>query len=202
MEFMEYQLTSDALCMGEKVQGGIFRPCDTKTIRYSLITGALRAHTGILNLHAAGYLEEEEGFNESQYLVYSPQERMTGVSKVPITVQFITNVWGKIYIPKEDFSLPKNFTIAMGALKSRGFGRCQLQCIGLNKGEFLSKPGQLRTRIPLDLVNFFDIRKVITPNYGYLFRPTSLTDGHYVLSLFEGSLVAGPKILVKEAAYG
>lgn len=200
MGFLEYELTAPTLCIGERVKGGIFRPCDTRTIRYSTITGALRAYFPYPDLHATGYLEEEEGYNQVDYFVYSPQDRVAGISKVPITAQFLTNVHGRIYVKEGNFELPKEIHLAMGALKSRGFGQCRLQHLRTLDAQIVR--GELRTRIPCDLQAEFDIRNVIKHVYGYLFRPTSPTDGIYVLSLFEGSVVAGPYFLVKEAPRG
>ena len=200
MQFMEYELTAPTLCMGERIKGAIFRPCDTRTIRYSTITGALRSYFPYHDLHATGYLVEKDGCNQVDYFVYSPQDRVAGVSKVPITAQFLTNVLGKIYIRKASFELPPEMEIAVGALKSRGFGVCHLQYVRTLESRIAT--GELRTRVPFDLRSEFDIRNVIKPVYGYLFRPISTTDGVYVLSLFEGSEVAGPQFLLKEVHRG
>lgn len=201
MEFLEYELTSAALCMGERVKGAIFRPCDTKTIRYSVITGALRSYFAIPDLHAAGYLLEDDGHNEIHYFTYCPQDRATGTSKVPLTAQFLVNVLGLVYVKKGGFNLPEELDITMGALKSRGFGRCHLKLRGAVTGR-MGPPGLLRTRIPFDLLGEFDVRSVRQPRYGYLFRPTSPSTGVYVRALFEGSEVVGPNVLVEEVRRG
>jgi len=202
MEFLEYELTSPLLCMGETLKGSMFRACDTETIRYSVITGALRAYFGIQDIHAAGYLIKRNDHNKPDYLVYSPQDHVTGASKVPITVQFLRDALGVVYVRKGPFSLPAEMEISMGALKSRGFGRCKLILKRVVEGRIQGQPRSLRTRIPLDLRGEFDIRKVVRPRYGYLFRPISATAGVYVLSLFEGSHVIGPDILVEEVRHG
>jgi len=196
MRFIEFDLYSDTLCMGERIKGGLFRPC-AKTIRYSQISGALRKKFGAKEIHAAGYLVEGNGYNKIDYLIYSPRDKARAVSKVPLQVEFLTNVYGKVYALENDYTanLPQKFEILMGALISKGFGLCRL-----NKHKTIevgsAKPGLLRTRIPLDKQETFGIKNILKPVYGYLFEPTSPTSGIYVLSLFEGSEVVAPEFLV------
>ncbi|MBC7265284.1 MAG: hypothetical protein H5T64_13155 [Chloroflexi bacterium] len=197
MRFLEYELTADTLCLGERVKAGLFRPCDTRTIRYSAITGALRSYLGRDDLHAAGYFVQDGEHNQVDYFTYSPRDRVLGSSKIPLTVQFLRNVLGKIYIP-DHADLPEEFDLSLGALKSRGFGQCHLRYLTSLDSEEHRAFGRLNTRIPLDRVDVFAIKEVKVPVYGYLFRPTSRTDGVYVLSLFEGSVVVGPRFLLEE----
>lgn len=207
MRFIEFDLSSNALCMGERTKGGLFRPC-TKTIhnnqiggpiRYSQISGALRKKFGP-EIHAAGYLVEGNGWNKVEYLIYSPRDKARAVSKVPLQIEFLTNVHGKVYILENDFTanLPQKFEIHMGALISKGFGLCKLKRY---RDGIEDKPitlGILRTRIPLNRLNIFGIKEenIRRPVYGYLFEPTSPTSGVYVLSLFEGSEVVAPEFLI------
>lgn len=198
MRFVEFDLISDALCMGERIKGGLFRPC-ARTIRYSQISGALRKKFGLDDIHAAGYLLEANGYNKVSYFVYSPRDKSRDISKVPLQVEFLSNVRGRVYVVENDFTrgLPHRFEIFMGALISKGFGLCQLtkrRAIELVPSSI--KRGILKTRIPLDKQKMFGIRKLFTPVYGYLFEPTCSTTGIYVLSLFEGSDVIGPEFLV------
>jgi len=201
MRFIEFDLYSDALCMGERVKGGLFRPC-AKTIRYSQISGALRKKFGENEIHAAGYLVEENGYNKMDYFIYSPRDRARAISKVPLQIEFLTNVQGKVYVREDEFTaknLPDKFGILMGALISKGFGSCTL-----TKRKFAEdKPlalGTLRTRIPINKLDIFGIEgsNIKRPVYGYLFEPISLTSGMYVLSLFEGSEVVAPRFLILE----
>jgi hypothetical protein len=197
MTFLKYELKSSALCMGERTKGGLFRPC-CRTIRYSQISGALRAHFGG-EWHAAGHLVESEGHNTVQYFTYSPRAKAQGVSKIPLTVEFLTDVLGLVYVVPNRRKLPKEFEITMGALRSQGLGRCTLTYQG--KVESQVAQGHLNTRIPLDVSNVFGV-VAMKPVYGYLFRPLSQASGEYVLSLFEGSLVEGPDVLLKEGTHG
>lgn len=197
MRFIEFDLTSDALCMGERIKGGLFRPC-AKTIRYSQISGALRKKFGLDEIHAAGYLLEGNGY-KINYFIYSPKDKSRAISKVPLQVEFLTDVRGKVYVLENNFTadLPQRFEIFMGALISKGFGLCTLNKRRAIEVEPKSiKKGILRTRIPLDKQEMFGIRKFLSPVYGYLFEPTSATSGIYVLSLFEGSEVVAPEFLI------
>lgn len=199
MRFIEYRLTSDALYLGERTKGGIFKPC-ISTIPFSQISGALHAKFGLNNIKAVGYLTGNSEFNRVDYLIYSPRDRGREISKVPLQVEFLTNVQGKVFVLEDDSSknFPDSFEIVMGGLRSKGFGRCVLEKVQL-LGEDLTK-GILNVRLPLDENESFCIRNVMKPVYGYLFKPIPNTfTGNYVLSLFEGSEVAAPKFLLKNA---
>jgi len=195
MPFWEYELRAETLCLGERMKGGLFRPCDTRTIRYSSITGALRQHFGLADLHAAGYFVDKAGHNRVEYLTYSPRDDLVGVSKLPLTIQFLADVLGRVVVKASADSLPEEFELTMGAMKSEGFGRCRFRRQGFADMETIR--GRLLTRIPVDKAQEFQVR-VVSPIYGYLFAPTSLASGEYVRSLFEGSEVYGPRCLVKE----
>jgi hypothetical protein len=111
--------------------------------------------------------------------------------------------------------------VLMGGFKSKGFGECELNYEEtLEITEELDE-GELNTRLPLAklescndeceeissffnsgkvspfLENTFGIKEIKTANLGYLFEPISRTQGKYVLSLFEGSIVIAPKFLLK-----
>jgi|Deesub1362A_J573_1020465.scaffolds.fasta_scaffold01072_5 hypothetical protein len=198
MEFFKYRLTSEALYLGERIKGGIFRPC-VETIPYSQITGALRAILGREDIHAVGYLAEENDYNEVSYLVYSSRDRVAGKSKVPIRVEYLANVLGWVFISKEFLhnELPQKLLIYMGGLKSKGFGKCKLEFVEVTKATFPKKPQELNVRIPVRCAEFFGIKNVLKPIYGYLFKPTSHYTGLYELSLFEGSIVVAPEIFLR-----
>ena len=196
MRFIEFDLRSPALCMGERTKGGLIRPC-CRTIRYSQISGALRKRFGGNEIHAAGYLIDGNGYNRTAYLMYSPRERVRGVSKVPLQMEFLSNVRGKVYVLENDSTaiFPDQFEVSMGAFLSKGLGQCHLSRVRVVNAE-PPEPGVLRTRIPVNKQAVFNIRRVIRPVYGYLFEPTSPTTGIYVLALFEGSEVVAPEFLV------
>ena len=197
MDFLEYELRSEALVMGERIKGALFRPC-ARTIRYSQITGALRRRFDGDDLHAAGCLVAAPGYNLSEVLLYAPRDRLTALSKIPLQVEFLRNVLGKVYLPATPAAqrLPRDFEITLGALISRGFGVCTLHQCRVIDGQQRER-GLLNTRIPLEHAPTFGIAEVRAPRYGYLFNPTSAHGGVYVLSLFEGSVVSAPVFLLR-----
>lgn len=116
--------------------------------------------------------------------------------------------------------------VFMGGFKSKGFGMCELNYEEtLEIAEELEE-GELNTRLPLAkleycndeydeinsylnsgkvtpfLENTFGIKEIKTANLGYLFEPLTRTQGKYVLSLFEGSIVVAPKFLLKNKDVG
>ncbi|MEM3378984.1 MAG: hypothetical protein QW674_08610 [Candidatus Bathyarchaeia archaeon] len=201
MSFLEYQIRSEAVCLGERIKKGTYRPT-VMTIPYSQITGALRTLFGRQNIHAAGCITN---YLQKSYLTFSPKDNVTGTSKLPITTEVLINMEGKVFVVKNEDTadFPNNFSLMIGALKTRGLGAAQLKKIReieiIDKGKFL-KRGFLNTRIPLEHLDKFKIifdEKRMTPVYGYLFKPTSIYTGYYVLSLFEGSEVCGPEFLLR-----
>jgi hypothetical protein len=194
MQFISYELVSGMLCLGERNKKGTFRPTVT-TIPYSQITGALRAKFGREeDIQAVGILVIPV---KKEYLIYSPRNKISNVSKIPLTIEYLQNAKGVIYLPKNERTemLPPEVIISMGAFKHRGFGESKLS----NKKIIETceiKRGVLSTRIPEEKLGVFDVRKIIKPVYGYLFKPTSETSGVYVRSLFEGSEIAGPAFLL------
>ena len=192
-EYLQYALESEALILGERMKGGVFRP-SCKTLRWSTITMALRKFFGSKDIHAVGIFEPEP---ETSYFVYSPAERATGISRIPLQVEVLNDVKGKVYIVKNDeVNFPEEFEIFLGALISKGFGRCNLEYEGeINNIE--RTEGILNTRIPIKYKDKFLIEERDKSVYGYLFEPTSETSGIYIKSLFEGSEVVGPKFLLR-----
>lgn len=171
--------------------------------------------------------EAEFRENHIKTLTYSPRNRSIETSIIPIYTEYLHNVEGEVYLKEnEDVKeiLPHKGEISfwMGGLKSKGFGKCKLNFKGID-ASVDSREGELNTRLPLlklDDVDFeagkedieklveegkptrflhdvFGIKRVKTANFGYLFEPTSETEGKYVLSLFEGSKVEAPGFLLK-----
>lgn len=200
--FWEYCFSSDALCLGERVKKGTYRPTLTTSIPYSQITGALRATFGDpeheRELHAVGTISHCQ--LESQ--VSSLRDVASSVAKIPLEFALLTRVKGKVYVPISPFTqeLPSSFTLTMGALRSKGLGLCLLnQRRRLEISE--TQKGRLTVRLPdSDTVKAcFAVGKVIMPVWGYLFEPDpSHESGEYVLSLFEGSIVEAPYFLLRK----
>jgi len=239
MKFIEYTLTSEMLCMGERIKKAQFRPA-VITIPYSQITGALQACYGngeygnkAKDIHAVGYFpfKNEQEFRKKhiRILTHSPRDRAINTSILPLYVEYLVNVEGRVFIKETDdikdvLESDKPFSIYMGALKSKGFGMCELKRKGaIDVNDSNSGQGELNTRIPIAKVkeikakgdnfhkklidkgkatdfleNTFGVKRVLKAKYGYLFEPTSRTSGSYILSLFEGSVIEGPEFLLKD----
>jgi len=191
--------------MGEVVKGGIFKPC-CRTIRYSQITGALRHQYGTIDIHACGYLDADEGVNRVEYLIYSPRDRGIGTSKLPLQVEYLTHVRGRVFVVAGGAAdkLSPQLSIGMGAMLSKGFGNCRLTRVDEPKS-LVPVHGTLKTRIPLGHAERFGIRHVFGPVHGYLYEPAPadpMGPGEYVLSLFEGSEVMAPACLIDRRQHG
>jgi hypothetical protein len=171
--------------------------------------------------------ETEFRENHIKTLTYSPRNRSIETSIIPIYTEYLYNVEGEVYLKenedvKEIWSQKGEISFWMGGLKSKGFGECKLNFKGTDPCAD-SREGELNTRLPLFKLNdadfeagkediknvleegkptrflhdVFGIKKVKNANFGYLFEPTSETEGKYVLSLFEGSMVEAPGFLLK-----
>ena len=201
MNFLVYELTSEALYLGERAKGNVFKPC-LRTIPYSAISGALRSGFGRAdNLHqinAIGFLEEGTGRNRVEFLTYGPRDRASGISKIPLQIEFLADVRASILIVETEAAvkLPRSFQICLGGMRSHGFGIARLQFRGL-VSEGQPRIGVLRVRLPEEELGNFGIRKVLRPVYGYLFKPAQQSGGIYVRSLFEGSRVVAPDALLQ-----
>jgi len=195
MEYLHYIFQSETLCIGERIKKGTFRPT-VMTIPYTTITGALKSYFGGEEIHGVGCIES---YDSKDYLTYSPRDRRTGVSKIPISLEFLVNVRGHVYIlkNKETENLPDKFEMRIGALRVKGLGCTQFiknSVIEVDKNQL--EYGELNTRIPQEHLDKFLI-KPIKPIYGYLLKPVSLSEAVYVKSLFEGSEVFAPWFLIK-----
>ncbi len=207
--YIEYKLTSELLCIGERTKKGTFRPC-VKTIPFSTITGALREKFNRADIYAAGkfaseYLGNIEKFKNIH--VYSPRYIIEDVARLPLKIEFLTDVNAYVYLFLKDGEVEafsqqdknKSIDIVMGAFKTKGFGYCHLEFLRIIEDAKVVN-GRLQTRIPDPEIyqNYFGIGKVKKPIYGYLFEPTNNVTGKYVKSIFEGSLVEGYDFLVEE----
>lgn len=197
--FLHYKLTAEMLCLGERIRGGLLRPCG-RTFRYSSLVGALRSYFGASNtIHATARLVAGAAdANCLERLSFAPRNRAGGLSVVPLEIEYLSNVYAEVFIIRTDETRlwPKVFDFSMGAMKSKGFGKCHLTWIGERTCQ---NPvvGELCARLPDQpgIRDAFGIRNVIEPVYGYLFSPRSPVSGVYVKSLFEGSRIAAYDIL-------
>ena len=201
--FLHFELKTQALAIGERIKGGTFRPC-IETIPTSTIKGSFRDHFGLIDALAIGFFRE--GTYEKDNFTYAPFDAFLGTAKLPISLEYLKPKNGTKAV-EADIYVVKNGTtefltkvtpteISLGALKSKGFGRCELRYIGEVKTDL--KVGYLKGRLLEEECGAFGITKVIKPCYGNLFYPTSEVSGMYKRALFEGSIIEGPEILIKE----
>lgn len=196
--FLRYKLSADLLCIGERVKRGAFRPTAT-TIPFSTIVGALwRTFAGdYADWIAAGVIEQHGG---PETLLSAPVDRMTSVARLPLVTEVLTDVRASVFVKRTraSQSLPEEFELALGALRSKGLGRCRLHRAG-PLGEHPRCAGELATRIPERRLADFAIEPV-APLYCYLWEPgpdpRSVTAGRYVRALREGSRVRAPDFLL------
>jgi len=213
VSFWEYELTAEALHIGERLKKGTFRPLvpalsfngkDYWPIPYSAGVGALREYLGLAwdtSIHAAGYFIE----GDVEEMIVAPRDNVTGVAKLPITVQYLARARGKLFVFVDGHTrdLPESFEMAMGGLRYKGFGLCRLKRAGKEPLEGQRKEGILLTRIPEEVMDTFGIDlETVTGNgpfrRGYLFKPTLAFGGIYVRSLFEGSRVKALDFLLED----
>lgn len=195
MQVIEYSLYAERLSIGERVKGGVYRP-SAKTIPYSQVRGAVENRLG-LKIHGVGVMDNISGIG---HITIGPKDRGRDTVRLPIKVMYLERVKGRVFIINENNisdKLEENLVLYMGGLRMRGFGKCELS----NKEVFKVgiedfDEGELNTRIPVDLANFFGIT-LIKEKLGYLFVPENEETGWYALSYFEGSKVRGPKFLLK-----
>ena len=201
--FLHFELKTQSLAIGERIKGGTFRPC-IETIPTSTLKGSFRDHFGLEDVLAIGFLREDT--YQKDIFTYAPFDSFLGTAKLPISLEYLKPANGTKAV-EADICVVKNEAVKLplkdapteiflGALKSKGFGRCELRYIGEIKPNL--KVGYLKGRLFEDECSVFGIIKVIKPCYGYLFHPTSEVSGVYKRALFEGSIIEGPDILVKE----
>ncbi|MFW9997115.1 MAG: hypothetical protein ACFFD4_34040 [Candidatus Odinarchaeota archaeon] len=197
MEYLHYALHSETLCAGERIKKGTFRPA-TETIPYSQITGALKAQFNTdAEIHAVGTITS---YDNRDYLTFSPRDRVTGVSKIPLTIEFLVNVKGNVYIVKSKNTeiFPPVIHLRLGGMKTKGFGSTKLtkKAPIVIAGKDQLETGELNTRIPVEYLDKFLV-ETIRPRYGYLPRLLPDSSVEHIISLFEGSEVKAPVFLVR-----
>ena len=201
--FIHFELKTQAIAIGERIKGGTFRPC-IENIPTSTLKGAFKRHFGLKDVSAIGFFRKDS-FNKSIF-TYAPFDTLLETAKLPISMEYLkpkrsfSTVIADVYIVKNGItdklikSIPTYITL--GALKSKGFGKCEVKYIDEVKTRI--KIGYLKGRLLEEECINFGIAKVIKPCYGYLFYPTSEASGIFKKALFEGSIIEGPEILISE----
>ncbi len=205
--FLHFEIETQAIAIGERIKGGTFRPC-LETIPTSTLRGSFKDYFGLTDVLAIGYFRENT--YQRDIFTYAQVDTFLGTAKLPISMEYLKPADGTRAV-EADIYLVKNKTaeslvimypteISMGALKSKGFGRCKLTYRG--EANPNSKLGYLKGCLLEDECKAFGIKRVIMPCYGYLFYPTSEISGVYKRGLFQGSIIEGPEILIgKEYKY-
>lgn len=199
IKLLKLELDIDSIIIGERVKGGIYRPC-LETIPSSTVRGAFKYSLG-LELKGVGYFKE--GTYEIRDFTYSITDKLLNVAKMPIITSCLYPSGGEkikafIYVAYDDSlneNMFQNMTIFLGALKSKGFGKAKITNVKEVPCKIMQ--GLLKVRVIHEDATALGITP-ISPVYGYLFYPKNLTSGVYKRALFEGSLVRAPEVFLKE----
>lgn len=201
MKLLKLDLDIDSIIVGERVKGGIYRPC-LETIPSSTVRGAFK-HTLGLDIIGTGLFDPNT--YEVREFIYSVKDKILGVAKMPFISSFLfpkdgNKIKARIYIVKNHSTdaIFNDLTLRLGALKNKGFGRAKVTNVTEIRSEI--KQGILKVRIFEDEATTFGI-KIISPLYGYLFYAKNAVYGLYKRALFEGSLVRAPEVFLKEATF-
>ncbi len=208
-EYFRFSLECERLILGERIKKGTFKPCLPDYISstgkivplpFSTITNALKHYLGFdKKIYAVGYLK----VYERDIFEFAPFDSALSTAKIPLQTEFFSDVGGVFYV-KKNSDVQNGSTIAelqniyLGAMKSKGFGKCYLNFEKIIIPERVLI-GRLKVRLYENVLNEFGISKVIVPEVGYLFKPdaNNWTKGKYVKSIFEGSIVENaPDFLV------
>jgi hypothetical protein len=202
MSFIKLNVEIDSVIIGERVKGGIYRPC-LETIPSSTIRGAFKHCLG-LEINGVGIFVKYT--YQIKDFVYSVKDKFLETAKMPFVAEYLSpkrnsKIKAEIYILKNNVIGPKLFKdleFYLGALKSKGFGKTKV--IEIEEISPCIKQGLLNVRIYEDECDRFNIT-VISPIYGYLFYPTDMVSGFYKRAVFENSLVKAPEIFIKEETF-
>jgi len=210
-EYFQFSLKCKQLILGERIKKGTFRPCLPEYISsngkivpipFSTITSALKHYLGFdKRIYAVGYLTnyKRNVFN------FTPSDAALNAAKLPLQTEFFSDVEGTFYVKKnadihEENIIAELETFDLGAMKSKGFGKCYLafEKVTIPKRILI---GRLKTRLYEEVIGEFGISKVLVPEIGYLFKPDEedWTKGKWIRSIFEGSIVENaPDFLVDD----
>lgn len=202
MKLIKVNLEIDSIITGERVKGGIYRPC-LETIPSSTVRGVFKYHLG-LDLHGVGFFVD--GTYEKRDFTYSVKDKFFETAKMPFTASCLypsgsEKIKAVIYLVKDDgidMNIFQNLTLSIGALKSKGFGKAKV--IKVEEREIEIKQGILNVRILESEIESFRV-EIISPVYGYLFCPKNAVSGVYKRALFEGSLIKAPEVFLKEVTF-
>ena len=209
VEFFKFIFKSELIYIGERIKKGSYKPfiCPVHQrykaremvnqilpLPYSTLIGAIKSQLGEgKNIHAIGKIMSPY---ERGYMAVTPYDTALNTAKLPITIEYLTNVTGEIYVKKnKDFNsldLLGN-ELHIGGLKSKGFGKCEIISKKILEPYIIKGTGLFLSRIYYEentLKQFgMSTENIIKPYFGYLFRKTSDFDGYYQRSIFENSII-------------
>ena len=205
--FLRLRLTTQAVAIGERVKKGTFRPC-VETLPTSTLMGCFKEYFG-LDAVAIGFFDLKTYRKET--FTYSPFNSAVGTAKLPLTLEYLApkdgyrEITGEIYVAaspqtRATFAASdREHTVALGALRSKGFGECALSFESEVQPQH--KAGYLRGNLRETDAAAFGINlshDLIRPRYGYLFRPDAYRiGGQYERALFMGTILDGPDFLLE-----
>lgn len=196
-QYRKYEVTADLLCVGDRMRGSVFRPC-LDVLPATTLEGALRERFPRPDrcVFPIGRILEAR----REALIYSPRDRVAGVSKVPIQTEYLTDVKAVVFIRLNDWTekFDEEFSMCMGAMRAKGFGWTKWR---MAEDKIEAGPpvqGKLYSRIPdVDKwKNAFGVVEVKSPVVGYLPIPERGARTSYQRALFEGSIVCADSVSV------
>lgn len=206
--FLRLHLTTLAVAIGERVKKGTFRPC-VETIPTSTLMGCFFEHFGFRDFVAIGFFDKDS--YQKKLHTYAPFDSAIGTAKLPLVIEYlapkdgIKEITGDIYVAASDetrciFNDNSDYLVSIGAMRSKGFGQLRLRL--KQEVQPITKIGYLRGRLRENDALAFGIdpkRDIISPNYGYLFRPDMhRISGHYERAILPGTILEGPDFLIEE----
>lgn len=216
--FLKLRLTTTGIVIGERVKRGAFRPC-VETIPTSTMMGCLAEHFGLSGVVAIGFFDRKT--YQKKLFTYAPFDTALGTAKLPLTLEYLApveghrEIVGDVYVAateetRRTFSSKTQYIVAIGALRSKGFGICKLLFEKEVQPEY--KIGYLRGHLRESDASAFGIDPrpireggdIISPRYGYLFRPDGYRiGGKYERALLAETILRGPDFLIeREYLYG
>lgn len=199
--YRKYRVTAELLCLGDRMRGSIFRP-SLEVLPATTLEGALRSKFPRPDrcVHPIGRILRAR----KEALVYSPRDRVAGVSKVPIQTELLTELEAEVYVRLNDWTLkfPERFGMRVGAMRAQGCGWTEWEVVEDEVPAGQPVPGRLYSRVPDSdkWKEAFGIKNVISARVGYLPIPERGARTFYQRALFEGSAVVADPVVVRPVA--
>ncbi len=201
--WIKYKFFSPAIHIGERLQGGIFKPC-CDYLRSTTITYALRYYLGIKNVIAIGKkIKGNKKIINRNPLSRTLKTGRTEGSRGPINIEIIENAETFVYVYSDTYEkMPIKIELKIGGFKSLGLGHSVLEKVKeIDLTSLNRKPIVIDCYIPIikEFYDTLDINEVKLPLYSYTFIPDNILNGKYIRTLLPGSeIVTRSHFLEKE----